>query len=254
MNHVQKRRTEDIQIAQGQSAKHLNQFHSEVQNSESDKKRAEIIDWLSPINFFSVKPKFSRRDSLEPGSGFSPIQNSRNGKLKLAKFFGAAESLVPAKRSLREHDEAISLPYPHYPDSSVVVNDLKKRNYAQNVAVACIYLNHKEKDFHNALVAVLDFFWASGAMRDSNSFEGKIDPVFLVREPAWGPICQDTVADQIRGSPYSSRVWQGLPSSVKVPWLAVLRRRFLATSDTSASQPSSSAKVAEFGGAAGKDT
>jgi hypothetical protein len=30
MNHVQKRRTEDIQIAQGQSAKHLNQFHSEV--------------------------------------------------------------------------------------------------------------------------------------------------------------------------------------------------------------------------------
>ncbi|KAJ7899476.1 hypothetical protein B0H14DRAFT_2556553 [Mycena olivaceomarginata] len=126
MNHVQKRRTEDIQIAQGQSAKHLNQFHSEVQNSESDKKRAEIIDWLSPINFFQRQAEiFSTRQS-GTGEWLLADSNSRNGKLKLAKFFGAAESLVPAKRSLREHDEAISLPYPHYPDSSVVVNDLKR--------------------------------------------------------------------------------------------------------------------------------
>ncbi|KAJ7892300.1 hypothetical protein B0H14DRAFT_2267306, partial [Mycena olivaceomarginata] len=103
------------------------------QNSESDKKRAEIIDWLSPINFFQRQAEiFSTRQS---GTGEWLLADSKfkeweaeTGKILWCRGIPGAGKTVLA---------------------SVVVNDLKKRNYAQNVAVACIYLNHKEKDVQN---------------------------------------------------------------------------------------------------------
>ncbi|KAJ7773590.1 hypothetical protein DFH07DRAFT_683650, partial [Mycena maculata] len=92
-------------------------------------KRAEIIDWLSPINFFQRHADISRTRQAGTGRWFladSRFQSweSGGGALWCRGIPGAGKTVL----------------------ASLVVDHLEAQFHNKDIGVACIYLNHKETE------------------------------------------------------------------------------------------------------------
>ncbi|KAJ7167380.1 hypothetical protein C8R43DRAFT_1121809 [Mycena crocata] len=107
----------------------------------TETERKEIIEWLSPINFFTRQADIFRL--RQPGTGkwilaveeFKRWETGSGGILWGRGIPGAGKTVV----------------------ASVVVDYLTKNAVNSNIGVACIYLNHKETDLQtpaNLLAAV----------------------------------------------------------------------------------------------------
>ncbi|KAJ7747665.1 ankyrin repeat-containing domain protein [Mycena maculata] len=100
------------------------------QEQIDSRKRTEILDWLSPINFFLRHADISR--TRQPGTGewfladsrFKKWESGAGGPLWCRGIPGAGKTVL----------------------ASMVVNHLSVQSQTENIGVACIYLDHKETE------------------------------------------------------------------------------------------------------------
>ncbi|KAJ7117091.1 hypothetical protein C8R44DRAFT_983359 [Mycena epipterygia] len=110
--------------------KAVDDVSNEQRQEINSRKRAKIIDWLSPINFFVRQADVS--SDRQPGTGEWLLADSRfrdwasgsGGTLWCRGIPGAGKTVL----------------------ASMVINYLRTQPQNENFGVACIYLNHKETE------------------------------------------------------------------------------------------------------------
>ncbi|KAJ7145199.1 hypothetical protein C8R43DRAFT_1197445 [Mycena crocata] len=130
-----------IEAKLNRMARHIAETHVAVLKSITDAERKEIIEWLSPINFFTRQADILRRRQPGTGEWILAVEEFKRWKTGCPRILwgrgipGAGKTVV----------------------ASVVVDHLTKHAENNNIGVACMYLNHKETDAQtpfNLLAAV----------------------------------------------------------------------------------------------------
>ncbi|KAJ7694446.1 hypothetical protein B0H17DRAFT_1009308, partial [Mycena rosella] len=141
VNQQQQRGHGDILSAVNSAADRQESGHDRILTSVDDiaqdqrlhidtEQRKKLIDWLSPINFFLRQANIA--GACQPGTGkwvlmderFKRWESSAGGILWCCGIPGAGKTFM----------------------ASIVVDYLSTKSEAQNIGVACMYLNHKETE------------------------------------------------------------------------------------------------------------